>query len=124
MTPPLFEHRQPVEMCNLTPLFYYTLCCTLFSYTFSLTLFLLLSSFKPFLLLYSLTLFLKHSFLLHPFPLQPRQRSSSTAQPSLRVCFTAWLHFACIPSLQTSENHCLPLNTLAYHYIQTARPTS
>ena len=143
MTPPLFEHRQPVEMCNLTPLFSYTLCCTLFSYTFSLT---------PFLLLYHLTLFLKHlisyslllnlfsytlfpytfsltlfsltPFLLHPFPLQPRQRSSSTAQLSLRVCFTAWLHFACIPSLQTSENHCLPLNTLAYHYIQTARPTS
>ena len=103
MTPPLFEDRQPVEMCNLTTLFSYTLSSILFVYTFCITLF----SFTPFFLtLLSLT--------LTPFLLQPRQRSSSTAQPSLRVCFTAWLHFACIPSLQTSEYHCKPLPSIEY----------
>ena len=109
MTPPLFEDRQPVEMCNLTPhfsyaLFFYTFSLTLFCYTFSLTPFLLLFNLKPF----SYTLF-SYTLLL-----QPMQRSSSTAQHSLRVCFTAWLHFACIPSLQTSEYHCKPLPSIEY----------
>ena len=109
MTPPLFEDRQPVEMCNLTPHFSYAL----FSYTFSLTLFCYTFSLTPFLLLFNLKPF-SYTLFSYTLLLQPMQRSSSTAQHSLRVCFTAWLHFACIPSLQTSEYHCKPLPSIEY----------
>ena len=92
MTPPLFEDRQPVEMCNLTPLFSYTFLLHLFYYSFLLHLF-------------SYTLFVYTLFSYNPGRGQAQLHNLAFASVLLLGCI---LH---------AYHHCKPVKTIAFHWI-------